>query len=145
MFRNVASHGLGAVGAVLGSLVGYAVFFWVLRQGFYALVIPGAMLGAVCGMLARHESVGRGIACGVAGLALGLYSEWKWAPFRADEGFRYFLTHPHHLKPITIIMILLGAGMAFWMGKGAALEVEDSSVIEARRRREKFERMRNIP
>ena len=32
-------------GAVGGGLVGYFRFLWIARQGFYALVLPGGLLG----------------------------------------------------------------------------------------------------
>jgi hypothetical protein len=117
MPNRVVSTILGLVGGVVGGVVGYFAFFWITRQGFYGLMIPGALLGLGCGLLARHPSWGRGVACGLAALALGLYTEWKFAPFIADKSFGYLLAHIPQLKPITLVMIGVGALIAFWMGK----------------------------
>jgi len=120
--RTALSHALGLIGAAIGGVVGFFAFRWILSQGLYALILPGAMLGAGCGALARHPSLARGVACGLAGLDLGLVCEWKFFPFVADEGLGYFLAHLHQLKPISILMILAGAYMAYWMGRGSRVE-----------------------
>src|SRR4051794_9090396 len=74
-----------AVGAAGGGIVGYHIFFWLANQGFYGMMIPGAMLGLGAGLLARNPSQTRGVVLGVAGVLLGLYTEWKFAPFAKDD------------------------------------------------------------
>ncbi len=96
---------------------GYVLFFWIAQQGLYALVLPGAAIGLGCGLLARHRSALRGTLCAIAALGLGLYTEWKFSPFRADSRFPYMVLHFYELKPITLIMIGLGAALAFYLGK----------------------------
>ena|SRR5579864_5819239 len=111
---------LGLAGAAIGGYLGFRIFAWMMRtQGLYGLILPGALLGLGCGLLARHESVARGIACGLAGLALGLFAEWHERPFVADSSFGYFLTHLHELNsPIpTLVMIALGGIFGAWWGK----------------------------
>src|SRR4051794_25822851 len=108
MRNRVISHLLGIVGAVIGGALGLYLFLWITRSGFYGLMIPGALLGVGCSLLAQHASLGRGIACGIAAVLLGLYAEWRFAPFVADGSFGYLLTHFMELKPITLIMIALG-------------------------------------
>ena len=119
MPRTVLSHALGLIGAAIGGVVGFYIFRWILGQGLYAMILPGALVGAGCGALARHPSRLRGVVCGLAGLALGIYCEWRFFPFLADEGLGYFLAHLHQLKPVSILMILAGAFMGFWMGRGS--------------------------
>ena len=114
---RIVSNMLGVVGAAVGGYVGYWLFFWIRRQDFYAMAVPGALLGLGCGLLARHSSKARGMVCGAAGVALGLYTEWKHAPFQADDSFLYLLSHPQLLRPLTIAMIGLGAFLAYWLGK----------------------------
>ena len=111
---------LGVVGAVLGGVAGYFVFFWIVGQGFYALILPGATVGLGCGALSRGRSHALGVVCGLLAVLVGLLAEWRLAPFAADESLGYFLKHLHQLQPITIIMIAVGAVLAYWMGMGRA-------------------------
>lgn len=120
MLRILISHGLAFIGAAVGALLGHLLFLWIVGQGFYGLMIPGALLGFGCSQLAQERSVPRGVACGFAAALLGLYSEWKVFPFQADGAFRYFIAHVADLKPITLLMIGLGAAFGFWLGKDAS-------------------------
>ena len=120
---QVFSTLLGMVGAVAGGVFGHVLFFWFVKQGFYPMVFPGAFVGIGCGSMARHVSKIRGVFCAIAGLGLGLFTEWTFRPFRADDGFFYFLRHVGDLTPVTLIMIALGAAIAFWFGKDAGLSL----------------------
>jgi hypothetical protein len=119
MGERIISTTLGVIGAVVGGIAGYYLFFWIANQGFYALVLPGAAVGMGCGFLARHASVPRGIACAIAALGLGLYTEWKFEPFVDDSRLAYLLLNFYKLKPITLIMIVLGAALSYYLGKDA--------------------------
>jgi hypothetical protein len=119
MGERLISMTLGLIGAVVGGIAGYHLFFWIADQGYYALVLPGAAVGMGCGLLARHQSVARGIACALAALGLGLYTEWKFQPFVADNRFPYLVLHFYDLKPITLIMIGLGSALSYYLGKDA--------------------------
>ena len=110
---------LGLIGAVIGGAVGYFAFFWAARQGFYALILPPALLGLTAGYLARCRSTLLAILCAIAGLALGMYTEWRYAPFRADPSFPYFLTHVHQLKPFTLLSLALGVLGCYRFALGA--------------------------
>jgi hypothetical protein len=100
-------------GALAGGILGYLGFFWIARQGFYALVLPGGLLG-LGASLAPNRWIGWAVICGAAALVLGLFTEWRFAPFRADERLGYFVAHVHELKPVTWLMILVGAAIGFW-------------------------------
>ncbi len=117
MPRTALSHTLGLIGAAIGGVVGYYAYLWIIRQGFDALVLPGALLGTGCGLLARHESTPRGIACGLAGLVLGLFCDWR-SLANPEPTFALFLARASQLQPFILIMIVVGALMAFWMGRG---------------------------
>jgi len=114
---RITSNVLGFIGAVTGGVLGYYTFMWIVDQGFYGLMIPGALLGLGCGLLSQHTSHIRGVACAAAGCVLGLYSEWKFAPFKADSSFAYLVSHAGELKPLTQLMIVAGAFFAYWLGK----------------------------
>ena len=109
---------LGILGAVVGGCVGYYAFFWLTQQGFYALILPPALLGLAAGFASRQRSVPLAIICAVAGLGLGLFTEWNFAPFVADKSLGYFLTHVHQLKPLTLIMLTIGVVVSYRLGLG---------------------------
>jgi hypothetical protein len=103
----------GLLGAAVGGALGYLIFFWIARQGFYALILPPALLGMGAGFCARGRSRVLAAVCGVAGLALALFTEWRFAPFIADPTLAYFAVHLHELKPLTLIMAAFGAFVAY--------------------------------
>jgi hypothetical protein len=102
------------IGAAAGGAAGYGLF-WLARQyGFYAIVLPGAMVGIGAG-LARNRSVAMALLCGVLAIGLGLFTEWKSRPFIKDGRIEYFITHIHELTPITLGLIGVGGFIGFWM------------------------------
>jgi len=105
----------GLIGAAIGGAIGYFAFHWITRQGFYGLVLPGAFLGIGARLCARDGSTPLAIVCAVTSFLLGLFAEWRFAPFVADRSLAYFITHIHQLRPITLIMIAVGAGLSFWL------------------------------
>ncbi len=108
----------GVLGAIVGGCCGYFLFFWFSQQGFYALILPPAMLGLAAGLCARQRSVPLALICAVAGLGLGLFTEWTFAPFVADKSFVYFVKNLHQLKPQTLIMLSIGTVVSFRLGLG---------------------------
>ena len=111
---NLKDDALVLLGAVVGGLLGYFAFFWIARQGFYGLALPGGLLGVGAGMF-RTKSRYVPIVCGIMALALGVFTEWRFSPFREDGSLGYFLTHVHENPPITLIMIAAGALIGFWI------------------------------
>ena len=101
-------------GAVVGGVLGYFAFFWIVKQGFYALILPGGLLGFGASF-GTCRSVWLAVACGVAALSLGLFTEWRYAPFQKDDGLSYFLLHVADLKPVTLLMLAVGAALGFWV------------------------------
>lgn len=115
--RVVIREILGLAGAVLGAWLGYRAFVWLLGQGLYGPMLPGAGLGLVGGIAAGRLSTTRGAVFAAGAIAAGLLAEWARFPFRVDEGLGYFLAHATQLKPWTLLMIGVGAALAFWMGR----------------------------
>jgi hypothetical protein len=121
--KEIISNILGLIGAVGGGVLGYYIFLWLINQGFYGLMIPGALLGLGCSLLSQHRSQTRGLLCGVAGLVLGMYSEWCYKTFLPpNDGFVYMVTHIHEKQPVTLLMLALGAVFAYWLGKDAGFQ-----------------------
>ena len=48
---------LGILGAVLGAVVGFFLFQFLIRRGLYFIVLPGALVGFGCGLAARNRSL----------------------------------------------------------------------------------------
>jgi len=117
--NRVVDGAAGALGALAGATLGYYTFQWLYQQGFYGMMIPGALLGLGCGLASRSPSPARGAVCAVAALALGLFVEWKFFPFNADPSFGYLLSHVSELRGVTLLMLVAGAGFAYWLGKDA--------------------------
>ena len=115
--RNV----LAVAGAAAGAVLGYFGFCWLLRQGLYALALPGALVGLGAGAF-KPSSKALCIVTGVVALAAGLFTEWRTAPFSADDSLVYFLAHVYQLRPMTLIMIAIGvvAGFAIPLRKPSA-------------------------
>ncbi len=108
----------GVTGGLVGGALGYLAFIWIARQGFYALMLPGALAGFGASLFVSDRSVRRGVVCGVFALGLGLFAEWRFAPFIKDPSFGYFLVHIGQLRPITLLMIAAGGGFGYWLALG---------------------------
>jgi len=102
------------LGAVVGGLLGYVIFFALARRGLYGLALPGGLLGLGAGVC-KTRSKAIPVACGVLALALGFFAEWRFAPFAADGSLGYFVSHLHRLTPITLAMIAVGTFIGFWV------------------------------
>jgi hypothetical protein len=97
------------VGAVLGGVIGYWGFVWFASQGFYAMVLPGGLIGAGIG---KSKSIWPATLCCVAALALGLFTEYR---FEGANSLGDFLRHIPELPPATLLMIAAGAFLGFWV------------------------------
>lgn len=117
MLRQIGGAVLALIGAVVGGFIGYVIFNWLIGQGYYGLMIPGAFLGLGCSLFATRRSMVRGLLCGFAALGLGLFCEWKRFPFAADESFGYMVKHLGDKGQVTIIMLVVGSLLSFWIGK----------------------------
>lgn len=59
-----------------------------------------------------------GVTCGALGLLLGVFTEWRTAPFVTDGSLSFFLAHLHKLSVVTQALILVGAACGYWFGLG---------------------------
>jgi len=106
------------VGGLAGGVLGYYAFIFLARQGLYAMMLPGTLLGLGCGLLSGVRSNALGILCGLCALLLGVFTQWRFAPFIDDNSFAYFITHVTDLRSMTLVMIAAGGLLAYWLGKG---------------------------
>jgi hypothetical protein len=105
---------LAIAGAAIGGTLGYHAFFWVYSQGFYGMIIPGGLLG-LGASIGKIRSIWLAVVFGLAALALGLFTEWKYRPFVKDDGLVYFLLHVTDKSMVTLLMIAVGAALGFWV------------------------------
>lgn len=108
----------GILGAVAGGVVGTLLFSLLIRQGLYAIAMPGALIGLGCGFASRTKSWALGIVCAVASLILGFGLEWKFRPFLVDDSLSYFVRHIGDLKTSSLALIAIGGVFGFWFGVG---------------------------
>ena len=101
-------------GACLGGAIGFLGFSWLLSQGFYALILPGGLLGLGAGIVPTR-SVLVAALCGLGATALGVLTEFHFRPFVADESLSYFLSHLVQLSPVTLLMIGVGGAIGFYV------------------------------
>ena len=102
------------LGAAVGGLVGYILFFAFVRRGYYGLALPGGALGLGAGTF-RTKSKAIAIVCGLLALGLGLFTEWRLTQSATEAGLGYFLLHIHQLPRMTLIMIGAGALIGFYV------------------------------
>ena len=109
----------GLSGLFLGAVAGHYLFFFMVSQGFYALALPGALVGLGCGIASRIRSPVLAVACGAVALVEGILLEWQFRPF-TDESLSYFVFNLHQTSTVTLAMIGLGVAFASWFGLGRA-------------------------
>jgi len=122
---------VGLLGAVAGAIVGYFAFFWIAQQGFYALMLPGGLVGLGGGLLVKDRSPLRAALCGMLALGLGVFTEWRFAPFIKDGSLSYFLAHLHELRPVTMLMIVAGSVFGYWLALGREAVVKPGEAPPA--------------
>ncbi len=110
--------GVALMAGCVGGAIGYFLFMWIARQGFYALALPGSLIGIGAGAVTGRRSVVLAAVCGFAALALGLFTEWRFEPFAADKSLGYFVGHIFSLQPITLLMVGVGVVVASYLGLG---------------------------
>jgi len=102
------------LGAVIGGGLGYIVFFALAGRGLYGLALPGGLLGLGAGIF-KTRSKAVPAVCGLMALALGFFTEWRFAPFATDASLGYFVLHAHQLSPLTLIMVAAGTLIGFYV------------------------------
>jgi hypothetical protein len=112
--------------ATVGGCVGYFAFFWIVTQGFYGIMLPPALVGLAAGYCMPRRSQPLAIACALGGLALGLYTEWRFAPFIVDNSLLYFITHVHKLRPITQWMLVIGTVAGYFTSLGTERKSDEA-------------------
>jgi hypothetical protein len=109
---------LGLAGAIGGGALGFFVFFLLAREGFYGMILPGALVGIGCGALSGCQSNVLGLICCALACGLGIFTEWRYAPFNVDDSFSFFVAHLHDLSRTALISMAVGGFFGYWFGRG---------------------------
>jgi len=99
---------------VAGSLLGYAACAQLRTYGVYASALPGGLTGLAAG-IPRSRAAIVPVSCGLLATAAGLFTEHRFAPFIADRSLGYFVRHVLDLQPLTLISIVVGGLIGFWV------------------------------
>lgn len=101
---------LALLGAAVGGAIGYAGVFWLLRQGFLGLALPGGLLGLGAGVVPNR---GRWVAvvCGLAALGLGLLADHQ--SLANPPPLAAYLAGLPGRSVVTLVMLAVGAVIGF--------------------------------
>jgi hypothetical protein len=102
------------IGAAVGGAIGYWLFLYLAGRGYYALALPGGILGIGAGVF-RCSSRLTPLTCALLALALGVFTQWRYQPFAQDAGLGFFIAHFGDLPAATLGMIAVGTFAGFWV------------------------------
>jgi hypothetical protein len=116
--KNLAALG----GAAVGGALGYWGFLWLIERGWLGLILPGALIGLGASVV-RNRSIWVAVVCGSAAVLLALFAYHRaivlesliFSPFPKEEGFGQFLLHVGDLPTLTMVLVVVGALVAFWV------------------------------
>ena len=97
-----------------GGAIGYFLFAWFLKYGFYAMIAPGGLLGLGASFY-PHRSKFLPVLTGVLALCVGFVAEWKEHYYREDQSFGYFVSHVSGADPVFWLMVLAGGALGFYL------------------------------
>jgi hypothetical protein len=119
MLKILVTFVPGLIGAAVGGVLGFYAYDWIRQQGFFALVIPGALAGLACGFCSVDHSKIRGGICALIALMAGFISYWRTfnPAFETDGTLIDLISKSYQLNPVTQIMIALGTFLGFWWGR----------------------------
>lgn len=117
----IRSFALGILGGIAGGIVGGFICKLLASQGFYAGLIPGAMVGLGFALAARKGHLLFGVASGILGLVAGLATEWQ--VFHADQSFFESVVQLKTEGIVTWVMLGVGTLFAFSFGRGSRYNV----------------------
>ncbi len=116
MARTAMGVVLSVLGATVGVALGIAASMWLKSQGYYAMILPGALLGLGANLASPRRSQVRGVFLGIAGLLVGMLAEWRLFPV-GDRSLGFFLGHLADQPMVTKLMLGFGALFAYWWGR----------------------------
>jgi hypothetical protein len=108
----------GIVGGTVGGVLGYFVFDWALTQGYYALVLPGSLVGIGCGLASGRKLLALGILSAIGALLVGALADWNSLANPSPTIWEHAATLLQANRRMTAILILVSVVLAFYFGIG---------------------------
>ena len=110
---------LAVIRGIGGAVIGFGVFTLLATYfGLYAIALPGALVGLICGYCTQRRSPVLGIVCAGIAAATMILAEWWNFPLIKDKSLGFFLQNLRDLHALFWLSLLLGGGLAFWLGMG---------------------------
>jgi hypothetical protein len=109
----------GILGGVLGGVLGFFAFEWLLSHGYYALVLPGSLVGMGCGLASGRKVMALGVLSALGALVVGVLTDWNSlaAPNPSLIGHAATLIQPHRHLPGALILVAVAISFYFGMGR----------------------------
>ena len=114
---------LGIFGALLGAVVSFFLFQFLIRRGLYFLVLPGALVGLGCGFAARSRSFALAIIAVAVAVPTAIFCEWKTDLYLCDDGETLmgiveYISRMVELRGWKLpVFVGLNGLIAFWFGR----------------------------
>jgi hypothetical protein len=108
----------GILGGAVGGALGYFAFDWMLTRGYYALVLPGSLVGLGCGLASRRKLIGLGALSAVAALAIGALADWNSLAEPSPTFLEHLATLLRPNRRIPAFLILASVVISFYFGLG---------------------------
>ena len=114
---------LGILGAVLGAVVGFFLFQFLIRRGLYFIVLPGALVGFGCGLAARNRSFVLAFIAFAIAIPATIFCECKSDAYLCDSGNTLMGVGEYISRMIELrgwklpVFIGLNGLIAFWLGR----------------------------
>jgi hypothetical protein len=107
----------GVAGGVVGGVVGLLLCKWLATLGpFYAVVLPGALVGLGFGFAAQKRHLVFGLLSAAMGLLAGLLTQW--IVYSNESSFFNLVGQLKDYSPVTWVLLGLGVVFAFSFGLG---------------------------
>jgi hypothetical protein len=108
----------GIAGGASGGALGYFVFDWALTQGYYALVLPGSLVGLGCGLASGRKVLALGILSAVGAFAVGVLADWNSLANPSPTILGHLATLLQSNRQMAALLILVSVALSFYFGIG---------------------------
>jgi predicted transporter len=108
----------GIAGGAVGGVLGYFVFDWALTQGYYALVLPGSLVGIGCGLASRRKLLAMGVLSAIGAFAVGALADWNSLANPSPTVLEHLGTLLQPNRRMPAILIFAGVAISFYFGIG---------------------------